>query len=107
MIVEHKADLRSLEACLPPFLELVGAERWEKRTAQLSKAAIDSPLQAKIIADYHWLEVILSRHIGVCETDGNATPSQITVELLSALYFVQTVLSVHSSLSPAGRKILE
>lgn len=107
MIVEHKTDLRNLEACIPRFLELVGTERWERRTAQLSKAAIDSPIQTKIVADYHSLEAILSIHIRVCESDDIATPRQVTVELFSVLLFLQTVLSVHSRLSPTGRTILE
>ncbi len=107
MIVEYKTDFHSLEACLAQFLELAGAERWKKRTVQLSKAAIASPFQAKIIADYHWLELVLSHHIDVCKANDSLTPRQVTIELFSALLFVKTVVSVHRQLSTAGRRLLE
>lgn len=106
MKFELKTDLRSVEACIPPFIELVGVEPWKKRVDQLSKAAVDSPFQAKIISDYHWLEFILFHHIEKRETEKNINKKQITIELLAALFFVQTVINVHSNLSPSGRKIL-
>jgi hypothetical protein len=107
MLIEFKTDLSSLGLCLPPFLELADADRWKKRTVQLGQDAMSSPFQAKIVADYHWLELALSEQMIVREAYGNLVPEHLTIDSISALYFAQTFVGVHSRLSPHGRNVFE
>src|SRR4051812_34225543 len=107
MLIEFNTDPNSLGLCLPPFLELAGADRWKKRAVQLGQDAMRSLFQAKIVADYHWLELALSEQMIVCEAYGNLVPGLLTIESLSTLYFAQTLVEVHRRLSPHGRNVLE
>lgn len=107
MLIEFKTDIGSLGLCLTPFLELADADRWKKRAVQLDRDAMSSPFQAKIVADYHWLELALSEQMIVREGYGNLVPDHLTIESLSALYFAQTFVEVHRRLSPRGRNVLE
>jgi hypothetical protein len=80
MLIEFKTDFDSLGLCLLPFLELADADRWKKRAVQLGQDAMDSPFQAKIVADYHWLELALSEQMIVREAYGNLLPDHLTIE---------------------------
>lgn len=107
MLIEFKTDFDTLSLCLSPFLELAGADRWRKRAVRLGQDAMSSPFQAKIVADYHWLELALSEQIIVREAYGNLVPEQLTIESVRALYFAQTFVEVHRRLSSHGRNVLE
>jgi hypothetical protein len=107
MLIEFNTDLDSLGLCLPSFLELADAGRWKKRAVQLGEDAMRSPFQAKIVADYHWLELVLSVQMIVREAYGNLVSDHSTIESISALYFAQTLVEVHRRLSPHGRNVLE
>ena len=107
MRFELKTDLCSLAEYLPEFLSIAGSERWKKRALQLGADAVKSPFQAKIVADYHWLEIALSKQMIVHETAGNLIHELVTVESLAALYFAQTVVEAHRRLPLTGRMTLE
>lgn len=107
MILKFKTELESLAAYLPPFLKLADAERWKGRAVQLGRDAMKSPFQAKIVADYHWLEFALSEQMVTYEARGRLVPSLVTIESIMALYFAQTVVEVHHHLTASGRKVLE
>ena len=107
MILKFKTEMGSLAAYLPLFFKLADAKRWKGRVVQLSRDAIKSPFQAKIVADYHWLELELSAQMVTYEANGSLVPDRLTIESTTALYFAQTVVEVHSHLSASGRKVLE
>jgi hypothetical protein len=107
MILKFKTELESLASYLPPFLKLADAKRWKGRAVQLGRDAMRSPFQAKIVADYHWLELALSEQMVMYEAYGSLVPSHMAIESITALYFAQTVVEVHRHLSASGRKVLE
>src|SRR5574340_850418 len=92
MIFEYQTDLDTLDACLTKFLQLTGAGGWAKRTHQLATELRKSPYRAKIVLDYHWLEISLSEHIAALDHRDPTRQATATIELLSALLFVQTVV---------------
>jgi hypothetical protein len=101
------ADLEGLAAYLPRFLELAGQERWRKRAVQLAERNLKSPPHAKIVADYHWLEMDLSHQIIIRESLGCLVPEEVDLKSLAALYFAGTVVEVHGRLTSKGRTALE
>lgn len=107
MIPKFKTELGSLAAYLPLFLKLANAKQWKGRVVQLSRDANKSPFQAKIVADYHWLELALSEQMVIYEANGRLAPDCVTIESITALYFAQTVMEVHHQLSASGRNVLE
>ncbi len=100
-------DLPGLAEYLPRFLNLAGGERWRKRAVQLGECAFQSPFQAKIVADYHWLEIDLSHQMIINETLGRLMPEQIDLKILAALYFAGTIAEVHARLTSRGRTAFE
>lgn len=107
MLIEFNHDPEGMEECLVPFLELAGPARWRKRAVQLGEDAISSPFKAKIVADYHWLELALSTQMIVQEAVGSVATEQLSIESIRALYFAQTAVEVHRRLSSYGRNVLE
>lgn len=100
-------DLTGLAAYLPRFLELAGGDRWRKRAVELTSSGMRSIFNAKIVADYHWLEVDLSKQMVIRESLGHLVPEQIDLPSLSSLYFAGAVVEVHECLTTRGRTVLE
>lgn len=99
-------DARRLGSYLPAFKSLAGEDRWKKRAVQLGTDAMRSPWAAKIVADYHWLEMDLSaRMIEVEVTETHS--EQVTARTLAALRFAACIVEIHSRLSPSGRTAIQ
>jgi hypothetical protein len=107
MLIQFNHDLANMGQYLAPFFELAGQARWRKRAVQLSEETVSSPFKAKIVADYHWLELALSGQIIVNETVGKVVPEDLSIESIRALYFAQTLVEVHRRLSSYGSNVLE
>lgn len=99
-------DVIDLGAYLPRFLVLTGEDQWKRRAVQLCMDHLRSPYQAKIVTDYHWLEMELSNLMLYLEHNG-ALPDRVEVASLAALHFAGMVIEVHQRLSPAGRAALK
>lgn len=99
-------DLQRVRESLPRFVELCDATMWSRRVTHLRRELDASPFRAKIVADYHWLEIVLgSERERVQVRDDPAGP--VAREALAALYFAQTVVHAYEHLTVAGRRQLE
>jgi hypothetical protein len=96
-----------LAAYLPNFLAFAGGDRWKGRAGQLWRDAMESPFHAKIIGDYHWLEVALSEQMIINEEFGRLAPELLDARTLAALHFAGMVVEVYGRLSRVGRTALE
>src|SRR5580704_10641558 len=96
-----------LLAYLPRLLQLAGPERWRRRAVQLAESAQKSIFNAKIVSDYHWLELALSEHMIAGEN--HAEPNAIGFDLraLAGANFAATVVEAHDRLSPRGQIALK
>ena len=100
-------DLPGLSAYIDRFSGLAGGNRWVKRAVQLAQDASRSPFQAKIVADYHWLEMALSHQMVTHEHFGRLVPEEVDLKSLAALQFAGTTVEVHRRLTSRGRTVLE
>lgn len=91
---------------IPVFLDLVGEDRWKKRAVQLSLDSRTSPWDAKVVLDFHWLEMKLSRIILGAESAA-LTEETLDAYALSALRFAGMIVEVHGRLSLAGQRALQ
>lgn len=98
--------LEDLASRLTDFLLLTGDKRWWKRTNQLMVEVQHSPYRAKIVSDYHWLEMELSAQLIVLREHGRLLPDEVSARSMGALMFAATVVDVHERLSEAGRAAL-
>jgi hypothetical protein len=106
MRFELPACPKGLLAYLPRFLALAGGDRWRKRASQLAAVGLMSPFHAKIVDDYHWLEMDLSHHMVVQERPDQLSPLPVTLTALAAMYFAATVVEVHDRLNAKGKTAL-
>lgn len=107
MRVVASHELAALGGLIPPFLDLVGRERWFKRVDHLNTEQLKSPFQWRIVSDYHWLEMAVSFQLEVLEQEGCLRPELADELTLAALNFAATTVEVHTKLSPAGQRSLE
>jgi hypothetical protein len=98
-------DLQRLRDGLPRFVELCDTTMWSRRVDHLRRELAASPFRAKIVADYHWLEVVLGSERERIQGNGPAAP--VALEAVAALYFAQTVVHAYDHLTAAGRRQLE
>lgn len=107
MRFEIPRDLLGLERYLDRFVALAGGKRWWKRVNQLDRDGKRSLPQAKIIADYHWLEMELSAQFSILRKNGRLLPQEIFPQSMATLMFAAMVVEVHQRLDSAGRVHLE
>jgi hypothetical protein len=100
-------DLPALAAYLPNFTVLAGGHRWRKRAVQLARDVRRSPAQAKIVTDYHWLEMALSEHMIVVEQQGSLENARLFTPDIAALHFAGMVVEVFGRLTQSGRTALQ
>jgi hypothetical protein len=100
-------DLASLEASASDFLLLAGSEKWKRRAAQLAEQSTSSPLLRKIVDDYHWLELSLSKQLVIIECAGRLENGTLSLHDLAALHFAQMIVEVHKRLSARAKTVLE
>jgi len=99
-------EVSALAAYVPHFLSLAGEKRWKKRAVQLSLDAHRSPVEGKIVEDYHWVEMELSL-LAVLLECGQSAPKCADGQLLAALRFAGMAVEVSRRLSTAGRSTLD
>ncbi|MGE0678797.1 hypothetical protein [Pseudolabrys sp.] len=99
-------DVEALSSLIPRFLALAGEDAWNKRWHQLKRDFERSPAQQKIVADYHWLELLLNDQAAALAKYGHLNPPLI-VEDLAVLHFIAMVVEVHARLTPSGQKVLQ
>lgn len=87
MRVALPTDVDTLALYVPRFLALVGLPSWEKRWPQLRRDFKQSPSLQKIIADYHWLELLLLDEFAAIQKHGRIEPPLI-VEDVAVLQFI-------------------
>lgn len=85
----------------------MGGERWRRRAEQLASDARRSFFEAKIVADYHWLELELSRQTIIADRAEKLDPRHVSLQSLASLYFAGTVVEAHGRLTPKGVASLE
>ena len=100
-------DLPGLAAYLPRFLDLAGGDRWRKRAVQLAESVNRSIFNAKIVADYHWLELELSRQMIIAKDLGRLVAKEVDLQSIASLYFAGTVVEVYERLTQVGQTTLE
>ena len=100
-----QGDVATSTACLPEFLTLAGPERWKKRAVQLARYASQSPALAKIIFDYHWLELALSEQAIALEI-GTVAKNDTSLDTLAAMQFAQMTVEVYRAISRKGQNAL-
>lgn len=88
-----------LRSQLAAFVELIGRERWTKRLRNLRREMERSPFSAKVVCDYHWLELELDDQLV-------ADARSIEPQTVICLQFAQAVVECHRQLSGAGRRNL-
>jgi len=106
MLVHFDSSVDRLRKYLPDFVSLIGNDLWQKRLTRLLKDANQSPALAHIVCHYHWLELGLHQQLVQSQTHSTDCDGALTLESLSALLFAQTVVEVHSRLSPKGKTAL-
>lgn len=107
MRFDFSSDLARLAPYLPPFLDLVGRDRWFKRVDQLDVEQQSSPFLWKIVSDYHWLEMAISHQADVLEKEGRLLPELADPLTLAALHFAGSIVEIHSRLPDAAQRQLE
>ena len=78
-----QTDASLLRASLVPFVDLAGRAACNRRIAHLRRELQASPFRAKIILDYHWLELVLGKHMDAISADRSGEP--LASEDLAAL----------------------
>lgn len=96
------SDLGQLGQYLPAFLEITGEGLWWKRVDYLADQGQQSPFQAKIVLDYHWLELELSHQAEVLKYHGTLIPRELTPQSMASLLFARTVVEVAKRLTRHG-----
>jgi hypothetical protein len=91
---------------LPEFIDLVMSDRWVKRIRQLVDEAKRSPFAAKIVEDYHWLELELAQQQFILDNEGDLRPQLIGPDTAAALMFAANAVEVYRGLPSTGRKAL-
>ena len=99
-------DPAAFAAHLPHFTVLAGGSVFRKRAVQLAHDFRRSPFQAKIVADYHWLELDLATQVLAVEQTGRVS-EDISVQQLAAMHFAGTLVETHGRLNDAGRAALQ
>jgi len=92
---------------LTQFMSLLDDRRWPRRVGQLIADAERSPYGAKIVTDYHWLEVELWAQSAVVAETGELPPPPVALRAVAALIFASTAVDLHGSLSAAGQRVLK
>ena len=106
MKFDFKPDTHSLREHLPAFFRLTNPIIWNKRIKNLRQELNSSPFKAKLIGDYHWLELELSDEID--NISSSAThKKKIGADTIAALYFANMIINVHQRLTTGGKNILE
>jgi hypothetical protein len=106
MRFDPATDIAALAAYLPNFLILAGGERFRKRSVQLARDIQRSVAQAKIVADYHWLEISLTSQMIAVEQRGHLLDRELSPADLAAMYFAGMTVEVYGRLTQAGRTAL-
>lgn len=91
---------------LTQFMSLLGDRRWSRRVSQLIADAERSPYGAKVVTDYHWLEVELWVQSAVVAETGELL-APVTLRAVAALSFASTAVDLHGNLNAAGQRILK
>jgi hypothetical protein len=92
---------------LTQFMSLLDDKRWPRRARQLVADAERSPYGAKIVTDYHWLEIELWALNAVVAETGALPPPPVALRAAAALIFASTVVDLHGNLSAAGQRVLK
>jgi hypothetical protein len=99
-------NLDGLADYVLPFIDLVGGDRWFKRTDHLDLEQRRSPNRWKIVADYHWLEMAITFQADVLDKEGRLRPDLLDASILASLNFAATTIEVHRCLSRKGKLVL-
>ena len=102
-----ETDSRSLTEALHNLIDCARRDRRKKRALQLSIEADKSPFLAKIVSDYHWLELVLSTQLIGLETTGELPREGNTMECVAALHFAEMVTQARSRLVLKARSALD
>lgn len=106
MLVRFDQSVHPSRKYLRDFVSLVGDLVWRKRLTQLLENLKQSPAFAHIVLHYHWLELALHEQLTISEENRSDYEEALVPESLSALHFAQTVVEVHTRLSPPGQTAL-
>lgn len=102
MRFELSSQFGDLETFVPAFVDLCGSKFFEARVRQLRRDIDASPFLAKIVLDYHWMELCLSdlREQSSCSETGY-------LDDWCALKFAAMCVETHRRLTPLGQNELE
>lgn len=91
---------------LPALEALLGADEWHRRATQLVDGVTRSPYQAKIVEDYHWVELELALQLDTLRRHGYLAVGELSVRTKAALDFAVAVVRLHEALTERGKRIL-
>ena len=91
---------------LPALEALLGADEWHRRAEQLIAGVTRSPYQAKIVEDYHWVELELALQLDTFRRNGYLAVGELSVRTRAALEFAVAVVRLHEALTERGKRIL-
>lgn len=106
MFIRFDAGNDRLRTYVPVFVSLIGNDLWRKRLSQLLRDLDQSFALAHIVLHYHWLELALDEQLAISESRSTEREEVLAPESLSALYFAQTIVDVHTRLSASGQTAL-
>jgi hypothetical protein len=103
------ADARRVGKWAKSLLDLealLGTDRWRRRMQQLIGGATRSPYQAKIVEDYHWVEVELALQLDSFRQRGHISMGDVSLRTAAALDFACGAVNLQQKLNERGRRIL-
>jgi hypothetical protein len=98
-------DSDALTADLREFVSLAGTKQWNRRIRQLSTEALRSPFLAKIVADYHWLELAINANFIELDATENLS-KEPSLWSFAALKFAPMIVRTRERLSVDARTSL-
>ena len=96
-------DLESLSEYLPRFFHLVDRAHWYRRVQQLDAEQQASAFLWKIVSDYHWMEMAISRQADVLAKEGRLLSERVDLPALAALQFAGAIVEIHARLSEGAQ----
>ena len=106
---QRVADARRVGKWTKSLLDLealLGADQWRRRMQQLIGEAAHSPYQAKIVEDYHWVEVELALQLDSFRQRGYISLGDVSLRTAAALDFACGAINLQQKLNERGRRIL-
>jgi len=95
------------EISLSRLRQIATPDVWDRCMKHLQLNVQQSPYQAKIIADFHWLELELGRLVLSCDSIGTVSEAELNPLSFPALRFAKEFVDLHEKLVPDGQSVMK